>query len=235
MVIMSAPTKFYKSKEWLAFRQMVILDRSYDDGIICEMCSKAIVDSKRIHIHHIKELDAINYLDTTVSLNPDNVQLICHSCHNKIHGRWQGGYKKKSRAVYIVYGAPMSGKTSYVLKHKEDNDLVIDIDRLYEAISLKERYDKPDALKLNVLSIRNFILDNIKTRYGGFNNAWIIGGYADKYQREKLARELGAELVYIKSTKEDCIYKLNYCNDYRQYHQEEWKEYIEKWFDRFVE
>ncbi len=34
--------------------------------------------------------------------------------------------------VYIVYGPPMSGKTSYVIEHMEKGDIVVDMDSLYK-------------------------------------------------------------------------------------------------------
>ena len=47
----------------------------------------------------------------------------------------------------------------------------------------------------NVLAVRDTLINNIKVRYGRFNNAWIIGGYADRYQREALANEIGAKNI----------------------------------------
>lgn len=228
---MSELKKFYKSKAWTTFRQRIILDR----GAICQECNRFINESKKIHLHHIIELNEENCLDTSISLNPDNTKILCHECHNKVHDRWQGYYKSKERQVYVVYGPPGAGKTTYVLNNMSKGDLVIDMDRLFSAVSLLPLYDKPNNLKSNVFAIRNTLIDNIKTRYGKFNNAWIIGGYADKYQRDKLVKDLGAELIFINADKEDCLYRLQYCNDYRQEHQEEWKEYIEKWFETFVE
>ena len=35
-------------------------------------------------------------------------------------------------------------------------------------------------LRYNVFCYKESIIDNIRTRYGGFRTAWIIGGYAKK-------------------------------------------------------
>ena len=223
--------KFYKSKEWRNLRERLILER----GTICEDCKKQIVESRFIQLHHIIELTETNYLDSNISLNPSNIKVLCQQCHNKTHGRWCKGAIRKPKGVYIIYGPPMSGKTTYVKENMQRGDIIVDMDRLYEAVTLLPRYDKPNCLKYNVLAIRNSILDNIKTRYGSFNSAWIIGGYADKYQREQLVKELGAKAILIKATKEDCIYRLQYSNDYRQENQEEWTSYINKWFETFSE
>jgi hypothetical protein len=76
-------------------------------------------------------------------------------------------------------------------------------------------------------------IGNIKTRYGGFRTAWIIGGYPEKFIRDKLADDLGAELIYIESSKELCVDRLNACNDYRSEHKDEWIQYIDKWFEEY--
>lgn len=225
--------QFYKSKEWINFRKIIILER----GATCEECNKVITESKHIQVHHIKELDPSNIHDTSITLNPNNVKILCQECHNKEHNRWCKGssVKKKDKGVYIVYGPPGAGKTTYVLDNMERGDIVVDMDRLYEAVTLLPRYDKPNNLKYNVLSIRNGIIDNIKTRYGKFNSAWIIGGYADKYQREQLARDVGAETILVLEPKEVCLSRIESANDYRQECFKEWEGYIDKWFNNYTE
>lgn len=223
--------KFYKSKEWINFRRIIILER----GANCEECGRVITDSKHIQVHHIEELNPNNINDTSITLNPSNVKVLCQECHNKEHGRWcKGSIKKKPKGIYIVYGPPGAGKTSYVLDNMERGDIVVDMDRLYEAVTLLPRYDKPNNLKYNVLAIRNGIIDNIKTRYGNFNSAWIIGGYADKYQREQLSRDIGAKTIFVNASKEECLNRIKDSNDYRQEHYEEWKGYIDKWFNEYT-
>lgn len=226
--------KFYKSKEWLCCRDDILISRPP----ICWHCGQGFKADEVIICHHKTELTLGNVNDYNISLNPDNVELIHHECHNAIHKRYgYGHYKKKlkERGVYIVYGPPMSGKTTYVLDNKKDNDLIIDMDSLFEAITMLPRYNKPKALLQNVFTIRNSLIDNIKTRYGKFNNAWIIGGYADKYERDMLQRELGAELILIKPSKEELYERLYECNDYRKNDSDNWKQYIDDWFEKFVE
>lgn len=226
--------QFYNSKEWKNFRQTIILQRMLEEGIPCEDCGKIIHSLGDVQVHHIIELNKNNLNDYNISLNPDNVKILCHKCHNDIHGRFSKEKVVKERGIYIVYGPPCSGKTTYVLQNKKDEDIVIDMDRLYEAITLLPRYNKPDKLKYNVFAIRNILLDNIKVRYGNFNSAWIVGGYPKKYDREKLAKDLGAELIYMNTTKVECIERLKHCNDYRQNNINEWINYINNWFEDFV-
>lgn len=224
--------KFYCSKNWKDFRNVIIQERS-KEGIKCEICGRFIFSSEEIHIHHTPiELTEHNYLDKMISLNPENVKLTCKSCHDKEHNRFCG-YKKKANSVYVVCGPPMSGKTTYVEQNMSPGDLVIDMDKLYAAVSLREMYNKPDNLKYNVFAIKNLLINQIKTRYGNFKSAWIIGTYANSVERERLANDLGAEIIILDVCKEECIVRLDNCKDYRAIHKAEWISYIENYFENF--
>lgn len=217
---------FYASEKWQKFRLAIIAER----GLRCEHCGDIVTKPRELTIHHIIELTPENVSDVNISLNPDNVMVVHHECHNEIHKRF--GHKPE-KAVYIVYGPPMSGKTSYVIENMQRGDIVVDMDRLYAAVSMLPYYDKPDNLFSNVRGIHNLLLDNIKTRYGKWNNAWIIGGYADKYKRERLANDLGAELIFCDVSKEECIKRLEFDED-RRLRSDEWEEYINKWFEQYI-
>lgn len=219
---------FYDSEEWQKFRLNIFVER----GRVCETCGKTIIDSKECEVDHYPiELTPENVRDVTISLNPENVKVRCHNCHNKRHNRF--GFSSNHR-VYIVFGPPLSGKHTYVQGNIQRGDIVADMDRLYEAVSTLPSYDKPDNLLQNVFGLFNLLIDNIKTRFGKWNNAWIIGGYADKYKREKLANDLGAELVFCDVSREECLRRLETDED-RLYRKDEWRGYIEKWFDGYTE
>ena len=216
---------FLSSELWINFRLMLISER----GNKCQRCGKIIPRSIDIIGHHKIELTPENVHDYNISLNPDNVDLVCFDCHNILHKRF--GYQKKGRTVYIVYGPPMSGKKQYVAERLQRGDLIVDMDRLYHAISMLPDYDKPDNLLSNVRGVYNLLIDNIKTRYGKWGNAYVIGGYADKYKRDKLVSDLGAELIFCDVSREECLGKLLVDED-RLYRQDEWRGYIEKWFEQ---
>lgn len=224
--------QFYNSKQWNDFRKVIIAQRSQktNGNIVCEYCGKVISSFGEVEVDHIKELTKENVNDASISLNADNLKIACHACHNKKHGRFTSVNKK----VFLVYGAPFSGKNTYVKQNMCRGDLVVSMDKLFEAISFLPQYDKPSLLLQNVFDLRNHLLDQIKTRYGKFKNAWIIGGYANKRDREHLARELGAELIYIQVTKQECLQRLEHCTDERQYQKVEYRKYIEKWFENFI-
>ena len=128
----------------------------------------------------------------------------------------------------------MSGKTTLVKDQARRGDLIISMDRLYEAVSMLPGYDKPDNLFNNVIGIHNQLIDNLKTRYGKWNNAWVIGGYSDRYKREKLCDDLGAQLIFCNVSKEVCLRRLEIDEDRKQ-RKDEWIKYINKWFDDYTE
>ncbi len=218
---------FYASDPWINFRLALIAER----GNKCEKCGRTIARSIEIIGHHKIELTPENVHDVNISLNPDNVLLVCHACHDQIHYRF--GHKPE-HAVYLIYGPPLSGKKSLVLQQMKRGDLVVDMDRLYYAVSMLPSYDKPDNLLINVRGIHNLLIDNIKTRYGRWNNAWIIGGYADPYKRNRLADDLGAELVFCNVSMEESMRRLELDED-RRFRKDEWEGYIRKWFEEYRE
>ena len=218
---------FYASKIWRDFRAGLIAER----GPVCERCGKIVADESKLIGHHKIELTPENVHDYTISLNPELVELICDSCHNKEHMRF--GHEKR-KSVYIVYGCPLSGKTTFVRQHKGRGDIVIDMDQLYKAITFLNDYDKPDRLLNNIKRVRNDLIDQIKVRYGKWQDAYIVGGYADKYKRNKLAEELGAELIYMECSREEAMARLHVDED-RKYMKREYMEYIDRWFERYTE
>jgi len=219
--------QFYTSKAWRSFRAAIIAER----GFRCQHCGQMITGFGDLTLHHKTELTPENVNDATIALNPDNVLVIHHDCHDQIHGRF--GHEPK-KGVYIVYGMPCSGKSSFVAQMARRGDLIVDMDRLYEAVTGLPAYDKPDALLPNIRALYNLLLDHIKTRYGKWWTAWIVGGYPDKYQREKLADELGAELIYCECTREEAIARLE-MDEQRRLIKADYIRYIDNWLERYQE
>ena len=229
------PTRqaFYASRAWIEFRLRILTERAArPGGLRCEACGERILDATQAHVHHVVELTDDNVHDVMISMNPELVQVLHVGCHNKMRRRVDNTVKP--RRAYIVYGPPLSGKTTYVREHMERGDLVVDFDMLFKGVSTLEWYDKPNELLPNVRAVHALLLDQIKTRYGKWGTAWVIGGYADHYRRNKLAEDLGAELVFLQVPKEECLKRL-VKDPLRCQHETEWREYIDKWFTQYSE
>ncbi len=202
------------------------MERLKDGESICEYCGQPIVRPYDLILHHRVYLTEENYQDRNISLNPDNIQLVHHGCHNKIH---QKGFKSlnQPRQVFLVYGSPLSGKTTFVREAMNEGDLVIDIDSIWECISGQPRYVKPDRLKSNVFGVRDKLLEQVQYRVGKWRNCYVIGGYPHKAERERLIDLLGAREIFIETTKEVCMDRL--AADPER-NKEEWQRYIDDWF-----
>jgi hypothetical protein len=212
--------KFYCTQAWQ--------DLSYNSKIAaggkCSRCGYIADKMSELIGHHKIELTEDNVDDPNISLNRENIEVICQQCHNKQHRRF--GSKQN---VYIVYGSPLSGKTTLVKEIMRQGDIVLDMDSLWEAVTLQPEYIKPNNVRFNVFKLRDELLQQIKIRYGNWYDAYIIGGYPDKYERERLANSLGAELIYCDCTKEECIRRLDTSGKPRV-----WLEYINDWWDKYA-
>ena len=219
--------EFYKSTYWKNCIAVIKAERLNDMGLnICEHCGKPIIKAYDCIGHHKEPLTLMNVNNPEISLNPDNIMMLHHSCHNIIHNRF-GLYQRQR--VIIVHGSPLSGKTSFVESAKGDRDIVVDLDRLWSAITFEPLYVKNNYLKTNIFEVRNHLLDQIKTRRGQWTTAWVIGSYPKRGERERLAERLGAELIHIDTPKEECLERLAKVTDSREYSQ--WEQYINDYFE----
>lgn len=225
--------QFYNSKEWRTFRQGLINERTNKaDGILyCQHSGKPLVQSYDIVLHHIKPLTMANVNDFAVSLNPDNILIVSQQAHNEIHQRF--GFCTE-RKVYFVYGAPCSGKTTFVSNIKGNSDIVCDMDNIWECIT-GTRYDKPNALKTNAFILRDCLLDMIKTRAGKWERAFIIEGGAGANERSRKIAQYGAEAIYIDTDKETCLKRLRSDCKRTEAQKKDWAEYINRWFNDYTE
>ena len=215
---------FYRSKEWVGLLALLRGQRANDKGyVICEHCGKPIIKAYDCIGHHKIELTEENYTDYNISLNPYNIALVHHKCHNIIHNKLYSG----SRQVFIVYGSPLSGKSSWVAENMAEGDLVIDMDNIWQCVSGCDRYVKPARLKSVVFSVRDNLLESVRYRRGKWLNAYIIGGYPFTAERERLAESLGAREVFIDTPYEECAKRLMECQD-RDVKQ--WEQYIADWW-----
>ena len=224
--------QFYNSDIWRKLRLSLIAERTNkEDGILyCEHSGAAIINLYEAVAHHVIPLTMENVNDFSISLNPSNIMLVTHKAHNEIHKRF--GYSA-GRKVYYVYGAPCSGKTTFVNGVKGNSDIICDMDNIWQCITGGARYEKPNALKTNAFEVQRCILDMIKRRVGNWERAYIIDGGAAKTPRNNRIALLGAEPIFIDTDKETCLKRLATDNNRTQEQKAEWTQYINKWFEEY--
>jgi 5-methylcytosine-specific restriction endonuclease McrA len=72
---------FYNSKAWKRVRK-AYFNSQYG---LCEICLKNGEHTPGDIVHHIKHITPENINDPEITLNFNNLQLLCHDHHNKIH------------------------------------------------------------------------------------------------------------------------------------------------------
>ena len=226
---------FYRSKAWEAFIRILAAERADESGIIwCAHCGKPIIQKYDRIAHHKIHLTLANVNDVTIALNPDNIDLVHHRCHNEIHERF--GFAKpqtpRMRKVYLVHGSPCSGKSTYVANVMGPGDIRLDMDDIWACISCQAAEGvhscRDDRLKANAFRMRDCVLDMIKTRFGDWQNAYIIGGYPRIMERERMATIYGAEMIHIDTPKEICLQRA-------AQRPKEWETFILDYWETYQE
>ena len=72
---------FYNSKAWKDCKDTYSKKALY----LCERCGRP-----GLEVHHKIRLSPENINDPSITLNFDNLELLCHTCHTKEHKREQG-------------------------------------------------------------------------------------------------------------------------------------------------
>lgn len=217
---------FYRSREWERFRLTIINERTRADGFIYdEVTNKPILRMYDLILHHIEELTPENVNDFNISLNPNNIMVVSHKTHNLIHDNFNN-YSRQQ--VFLVYGAPLSGKSTWVKNNKLDGDLIVDINNIWESVSGDSETKNP-RLKSVVFKIRDTELEAVRYRLGKWRNAYIVGGFPSRSERDRLASETGAREVYIDTERAECEERAD-----MRAQREELRSYIAEWFERFT-
>ena len=218
---------FYKSKQWQKLLEVIKLERVNEDGqIICWHCKKPIINKYDCIAHHTIFLTEENVNNADISLNPKLIKLVHHRCHNLIHNKL--GYTK--REIFLVYGSPLSGKSTYVKSVAEPGDLIIDINSIWLAVSGCTN-SKPPKLNSVVFGLRDKLIEMVKYRVGKWDNCYIIGGYPLISERERLCKELGAREIFIDTPKEVCLQRLQESEDRDL---SDYSKFIEDWWRKFL-
>ena len=108
--------------------------------------------------------------------------------------------------VYLVYGSPCSGKSTYINEHLQRGDLVCDVDHIYSAITMQQPHDAELYTHEVACQLGNTLADIIRDRIGNWKNAYVvsIANTAEKIQEAK-ERVNADEAIFIDTPYEVCI------------------------------
>lgn len=238
-------TQFYNSADWANCKAQVTQERLKGGALYCEHCGQVIVKSFNpnannnkgaIVYHHKKHLTRDNVNDASIAINPANIAVLHWQCHNEVHGRFNGTAVAIERKVYLVTGAPCSGKTTFVRERMQEGDIVFDIDDLWQMISGQPRYTKPNALKAVVFNTRLAIKEQIAKGAGSWRNAFIIESLplaTDRKREVEIYKAHNCEIVTMEASREECLNRLYAMPNGRDV--KAYEEYINNYFDDYTE
>lgn len=133
-----------------------------------------------------------------------------------------------STEVHIIRGPPGSGKTTFVQKHMQPGDLILDMDAIVAALT-GNKSTHPDYSNVmnTALAVRETIYKSIESGKAG-KRAFVITATSDKQQVENLSRRLHGSMHYMDTPEAECIKRI--CNDPTRPDKEKDRALVKRWF-----
>lgn len=131
------------------------------------------------------------------------------------------------KKVYLVTGAPGSGKTTYVKQVASKKDLVFDLDSINTALGGEMHGNNLNVLPV-ALSMRQAAIEAITNGSGEWENAYFISAASDRKAIDSLCKQLNATEIQMDATPEQCrerIYK-----DTTRINKAEHINLVDRWF-----
>jgi hypothetical protein len=132
-------------------------------------------------------------------------------------------------SLKVVYGAPCSGKSTYVKKHIGKKDIAYDYDEITRALTYgKEHLSKREITHRYVLDIRYTLINRYK-KGTDVETFWLILTFLTDGFKE-LLKDLDVEYIKMDTDQEECLKRLE--NDDMRPDKEDWKLKIVQWFNQ---
>lgn len=91
---------FYQTAAWVNCRE----EYKKKAGGLCERCySKGIIKTGEI-VHHKKHIEPENLNNPEITLNFDNLELLCRDCHGEAHKSRKKRYKVEADGTVTIRG-----------------------------------------------------------------------------------------------------------------------------------
>lgn len=108
--------------------------------------------------------------------------------------------------ITVVCGYPGAGKTTYAKKHKKYNDVMLDLDLIYSAITNNKMYEEIRPRNI-VEYINDFIKASIyKSKEYSFD-IWLIRCCPDDIEMDIL-KDNNAKIIWLDTDREECRRRL---------------------------
>jgi hypothetical protein len=104
--------------------------------------------------------------------------------------------------IYVVMGPSCGGKSTYVQQHKGVGDVVIDFDKMAQALGAIRMHKAEGLVKAVAFAVRQAAIDYVLQSSGG--TAWIIHTHPSSYHMRSYAA-VGAKMVTVNPGIDVCL------------------------------
>lgn len=118
--------------------------------------------------------------------------------------------------IVVVYGAPMSGKTTYVNEVMQDTDLVFDYDALTQALTNSQYQQHNDSAHKLVMDIRNKMIDHAKQTTEG--TLYMITTYLSYTLQDKIDTHFNTQYKQMDTSLDECKRRLSISDRHNKQH-----------------
>ena len=137
--------------------------------------------------------------------------------------------QQSDKEVFIICGAPGSGKTTYASQHHQPGDLIVDMDTIVAALTGDETAHPDYENILDIaIAVRNTLYNIIENGTGDWKRAFVITSSMNDGAVIALAKQLHATVHYMETTKEEC--KRRIANDKTRQDKELFYNLVDEWF-----
>lgn len=128
--------------------------------------------------------------------------------------------------VELVTGPPAAGKTTLVLERMERGEIIVDLDRIWKALSAQTNSEKPDELVQSMLAVRDEIVRALAEF--AFPRVWIVACAPTARQRAEAIHPYdAARLTVLEAPADECKRRL------RAREGSHWSRLVDKWWRRY--
>lgn len=108
--------------------------------------------------------------------------------------------------IFIICGAPGSGKTTYVKSIMTEKDIVWDMDYIRRALCLRDDmgHDLPPLTFNAAMSLRIGFMAYVKKYWVRYDKVYIITSASPK-KAQQIADEFGGTLVVMQTSLDECV------------------------------